>query len=205
MLPYEYLPNLDLSESSTMGKHKKPKSGIPKRSRPLPPHLQARLESHFQKKQAAERSAAQDEDDWGDDDNEEDFDSSEFEMVDFGEEFEFNGSMLIDGVLLSGKPLKGSRSELPRLEDFASLEEYNQYHVRSMLAAGIPPDEIDLDYVLPSFVEAMQLETEAQIRSSAHWQSTIDQVGLEKAERMLRGLKPEVDGIRRNRRRNDGF
>lgn len=200
MLPYEYLPNHDRCEGSTMGKHKKPKSGIPKRSRPLPTHLQARLQSHFQKKQAAERSPALDDDDWGDADNEEDF-----EMIDFGQEFEFNGSVLIDGVLLSGKPLRGSRSALPRLEDFASLEKYHQYHVRSMLAAGIHPDEIDLDYVLPSFVEAMQLETEVEIRSSAHWQSTIDQVGLEKAECMLRDMKQQIDQNRCDRKRDYGF
>ena len=197
MLAYEYRPIPKPSEVTTMGKHKKAKSKIPKRSRPLPPHLQAQLQSHFQQKQASERAAELDEDDWGDDDNDEDFDSSEFEMIDFGEEFEFNGSVLIDGVLVSGKALKGSRSELPRPEDFASLEEYYLYHVRSMLAEGVAQDEIDLDYVLPSFVEAMQFETEKEIRSSPEWQSTVDQVGLEKAEHMMRGIKPQVDVSRR--------
>ena len=198
MLPYEYLPNVDLSEGSNMGKHKKPTSKIPKRSRPLPPHLQEQLRSHFQRKRDNERPAELNGDDWGDDDlgDDDGFGCSGFEMIDFGEEFEFNGSVLIDGVLLSGKAIRGSRSELPRLEDFASLEEYNQYHVREMLAAGVPPGEIDLDIVLPSFVEAMQLETEEEIRSSAEWKSTVDQVGLEKAERMLRDIKPQVDEAR---------
>ena len=194
-----------------MGKHKKSKSKFPKRSRPLPPHIQEQLRSHFQKKQAAERSGELDavdmeSDEWWDDLEKDDgFGCRSFEMVDFGREFDFNGSVLVDGVLLSGKSIKGSRSELPRLEDFASLEEYNQYHVREMLAAGIHPDDIDLDYVLPSFVEAMQLKTEAEIRSSTHWQRTVDQVGLEKAECMLRGMKPQIDQNRRNRKRDYGF
>jgi hypothetical protein len=88
--------------------------------------------------------------------------------------------------LVSGKALRGTRSELPRIEDFASLEEYNLYHVRSMLAAGVSPDDFDLDFVLPSFVEAMQLGTEEEIRSSLAWKNTIEQLGLEKAECMLR-------------------
>ncbi len=192
MLAYEYQPIPNPSKVTTMGKHKKAKSKIPKRSRPLPPHLQAQLQSHFQQKRDNERSADVDgvdmgnenrwaedleSDDWWDELEEDDgFGCSGFEAMDFGEEFEI---------------------PFPRLKDFASLEEYNEYHVRSMLAAGVPPNEIDLDIVLPSFVEAMQFETEEEIRNSPEWHSTVAQVGLEKAERMMRGVKPQVDVYRR--------
>lgn len=191
-----------------MGKHKKPKSKIPERRRPLPPHLQAQVQRIRDEERLAARNKNisddhDSDDDWLEDDDwldEDGFGCSGFEMIDFGEEFEFNDSVLIDGVLVSGKALRGSRSELPRLEDFASLEEYNLYHVRSMLAAGVSPDDIDLDFVLPSFVEAMQLETEKEIRSSLAWKNTIEQLGLEKAECMLRYIKPEVDEARRKNR-----
>jgi hypothetical protein len=69
-----------------------------------------------------------------------------------------------------------------------------------MLAAGVSPDDIDLDFVLPSFVEAMQLGTEEEIRSSLAWKNTIEQLGLEKAECMLRYIKPEADEARRKNR-----
>lgn len=190
-----------------MGKHKKIKSKIPERRRPLPPHLQAEVQRIRDEERLAARDRnskntdddelGTDEEDWDDDDF---FGFSGFDVIDFGEEFEFNGSVLIDGVLVSGKDLQGSRSVLPRPEDFASLEEYNLYHVRSMLAAGVSPDDIDLDFVLPSFIEAMELETEEEIRGSGAWKRTIEQLGPEKAEFMLRFLKPQVDEIRRMNR-----
>jgi hypothetical protein len=104
-------------------------------------------------------------------------------------------------------PMVGSPSHLsghpyPKREDFPTLEAYYEYHRQSMLAFGIPPEEIRMEYVDPEFIAAIETDFEGGMRGSAMWNRMVEERGVEATEAHMQQLFDEVRAAKGIQRRS---